>query len=474
MPSSGHVRRERLINGRRVRISDLVEAGLLQQGQELFLEGRVGKPPQEAFVTERGRLRFPDGREFATPSAASTAGGGPTAGWWAWRAGPDGPRLHELRRRLLQSVAEEVTSDQATSGEEAEAVRRRFDFLEEARTQAENGRPKIVTVREFIRLWGYEDRDRATSAQIDADLANHGLTTVPDFRAVSLDRTVRLDVPQEREETDVRPGAPLADTPAGAPLPTAPATVGDASEEDGADIGLTLGNLLSDDDSLVFVSPDATFEEAITAMQLNDFSQLAVLANPYELHGAVSWESIAAAKHLNPDAGFSDAIDRGAQARVFDYDTRLLDVLNPLQQDGFIFIRNYERKIAGIITAADVVHKYDETATPFFLIGEIDQELRKLIQNAFDEQTVGQVCKASGQTFKAFDNMTIGQYQTVLRDPDCWAQLGWPLDRDLFIERLDQLRKVRNNVMHFNPDPVRPSEVTKLRNFLKVIRKYSA
>jgi hypothetical protein len=40
-------------------------------------------------------------------------------------------------------------------------------------------------------------------------------------------------------------------------------------------------------------------------------------------------------------------------------------------------------------------------------------------------------------------------------------ELGWPLDRKLFIAHLDELRKMRNKVMHFNPDPVKPSEVTK-------------
>ncbi|MFV2110476.1 hypothetical protein, partial [Micromonospora sp. LOL_015] len=217
----------------------------------------------------------------------------------------------------------------------------------------------------------------------------------------------------------------------------------------------------------------ATFEEAITAMQINDYSQVAVLANPYTVHGAVSWESVAAAKHRDPNATFSDAIDRRAKDRVFDYDTRLLDVIGTLRRDGFIFVRDFERKITGIITAADVVHKYDETATPFFLIGEIDQELRQLLQNTLDEDVIRDACSAANQPFRSLNSMSVGQYQAVLDNPSCWAQLGWPLDRKLFIKRLDELRKVRNNVMHFNPDPVKPSEVSKLRNFLRIVRRYS-
>ncbi|MEU7573374.1 CBS domain-containing protein [Micromonospora sp. NPDC049240] len=457
-------RRKHLLNGRRVRIADLIDAGLLKPGDELFFQQRIGDAPHQATVTDRARLRLPDGREFSTPSraGATVAGRRAVAGWSAWQVGRNGPSLHRLRLELLQDVAKEVGADQETSHEEAEAVRHRFATLEAARAAAESDQPRSFTVREFIGLWGLEDRDRMATAQVEADLANHGLTTSPDFRAVSLDRIIRVVTPPEQDEDE-------SSTEGSAETAEA---IADELSEEGVDIGLTLENLFPHRMSLVSVPPSATFEEAITAMQINDYSQVAVLANSHQLYGSVSWESIAAAKHRNPNATFSDAIDRGARDRVFDYDRRLLDVLGTLQQHGFIFVRDDQRKISGIVTAADVVRKYDETATPFFLIGEIDQELRHLIVNTFDEETVKQACLAAKLTFKSLETMSIGQYQAVLNNAGCWAQLGWPLNRELFIARLDELRKVRNKVMHFNPDPVRPAEVAKLRHFLDLIRLY--
>jgi hypothetical protein len=50
--------------------------------------------------------------------------------------------------------------------------------------------------------------------------------------------------------------------------------------------------------------------------------------------------------------------------------------------------------------------------------------------------------------------------------------LGWPLDRVTFIKRLDELRMVRNNVMHFNPEPVPEDTVEKLRYILKLLRDF--
>lgn len=454
-------RRELLINGRRVRISDLIDAGLLEPGTVLYYRQRIGEVPHQAVVTERGRLRLVDGREFDTPSAAAVAVADVTAvpGWSVWRLGEKGPVLHDLRRELLRSVADDVTSGRETSELDGKAARR-FTELEEARQKAESGAPITLTVRELIGLWGMEERDRSASAQIDADLANHGLTTQPDYRAVGLDRVLRMiTLPDSAgDSSPIEAAAPEGASPAEA--------------EESVAIGLTLGNLLSDENPLVWVPPSASFEEAITAMQINDYSQVAVLANSHTLHGAVSWKSIAEARHLNAHADFSDAVDRSARNRVFDYHTRLLDVLETLRQDDFIFVRDFERKITGIVTTADVVHKYDETATPFFLIGEIDQELRQLLQSTFDEDAVRHACQSAGLKFTSFNSMSIGQYQAVLDNQTCWKLLGWPLNRKLFVARLSEIRSVRNNVMHFNPDPPKASDVDKLRNFLNLIRKY--
>ena len=449
-----------MLDGRRVRIVDLMDAGYLKPGDELSYQQRVGEPPHEATVTERGRLRLLDGREFNTPSAAGAAVAEVRAvpGWSVWRRGLDGPTLHQLRQQLLKSVADEVIADSATPTQKDDLVRRRFTFLEEAHAKAAAGEPISVTVRELITLWDLTDRDRTASAQVEADLANHNLTTAPDFRAVGLDSTVRLlQVPERRaEEVTATPDE-------------SEAKGADAVDEESVDIGLTLGNLLSDDSRLAWVPPTASFEQVITMLQINDYSQVAVLANRNTLHGAISWKSIAEAKHLNSDATVSDAVH---PAQVFDYDRRLLDVLPTLQVDEFIFVRNFDREISGIITAADVVRKYDDTAIPFFLIGEVDQELRQLIVNTFDEDTVRSACKSAGTAFKSFETMTVGQYQTILGNPGCWQQLGWPLDRTQFIKRLDEIRQVRNNVMHFNPDPPKPVDVAKLRNFLRLVRRY--
>jgi hypothetical protein len=57
---------------------------------------------------------------------------------------------------------------------------------------------------------------------------------------------------------------------------------------------------------------------------------------------------------------------------------------------------------------------------------------------------------------------------------DIGLTVGWPLDRATFIKRLDDLRVIRNNVMHFNPEPLPANTVGRLRYILKPLRDYGA
>jgi hypothetical protein len=109
--------------------------------------------------------------------------------------------------------------------------------------------------------------------------------------------------------------------------------------------------------------------------------------------------------------------------------------------------------VAGIVTTADVVTAYGELVTPFFLIGELDQVLRQLISRTFALEEVTSLCDLDGsRAIQSFDDLEIGDYQRVLENPARWAKLEWPLDRATIVTRLDELRVIRNNVMHFNPD----------------------
>jgi len=192
-----------------------------------------------------------------------------------------------------------------------------------------------------------------------------------------------------------------------------------------------------------------------------------VLSGTHNVRGAVSWRSIAQALHRKPTAGFADVID--TRVEVVAYDRDLFEVLPMLQRHEFVLVRDENRAVAGIVTTADVVHRYGDMATPYFQVGELDQTLRWVLSHTFDLENVGQIC---GRTVESFDKLSVGDYQRVLENKDMWEKLGWPLDRVTFIERLEEIRHIRNKIMHFHPDPVPSDAVDKLRRFNSLLHRY--
>ena len=445
-----------LLDGRRVTLADLIEAGLLKPGDRVrFTRPRIGET-HFAEVVETGRLRLDVGGEYRSPSRAAMVAASMRAvdGWHTWVVESTGRFLDSLRQELLDRAVEESEIPEPQVGSPAHV----HEWLRNARGLAEKDAPERVRVRDLLSRWGASDRGDQT-ARIEADLANHGLATRPDFRSVTLDTPVAiLTAAQDAEKEDREVGE-------------APATAADDDEDlDSSYIGLMVGNLDAALGGIESVSPSASIGEAVTKLLINDFSQLAVLAGKHNLRGAVTWQSIAQARLGNPDAVLADAI---VPAHDVSYRSDLLTVLDDLRRRGFLFVRNESNAVAGIITAADVAGRYGVMANPFILIGDLDRLLRRAIRKIPIAEVVA-VCGRAGARLESHDDMSMGDYQRVLENPSLWARIGLPFDRVTFVDRIDEIREARNKVMHFNPDPLPANIVGHLSTVNDLLRRYAA
>ena len=480
-------RRQHLLDGRRVRVADLLSGGFLAPGTYLRykLRQRAG-PITTATIAEDGAILLLDGREFRSPSAAASAVAGyPLDGWHAWVTEEEDATLDDLRQALLDTALDdlgqeasetraflrELDGPSGTEGndsgssadEETSRKIRRLAELKEIRRTAEESEPRTMTVRDLIALWGARGRDSSLIGAIEADLANHGLLADPDFRAVTLEDEVTLKL-AAKDYTSIVTEIPRKDVSAmegGKPSP----------ERVRYERGLKIGNLPAANRTVEYVSPNASFEQAITKMLIFDYSQLAVMSGERNLDGAVTWRSIAKVRHQNPDAPFSSAIVRATEV---SYEEDLVDVLPRLATEEFVFVRGPKRNISGIVTASDVVQTYGKMTSPFFTIGEIDQTLRWILETYVDLEMILSLCDSDGRRgIESFSNLTMGDYQRVLENPEAWGKLNWPLDRRMFSERLKQICAIRNNIMHFNGDPLPGDVLSMLKNFLYLLREYS-
>lgn len=442
-----------LLGDRRVAVADLVDAGLLEpEARLVYRRPRIGDE-YWATVTDAGTLRLDDGRELKTPSrAAMLAANVPSVdGWEAWTVEATGEALDTVRQRLLEAAAAGAGDVDESMRPVVQAAQQRHQFLRDARTRAEAGQPAELTVRDLLEKWQASRRGNVITQHVEDDLADHGLVTTPDFRAVALDSVVALTHPVDE--------------------PTATEPVDELAVVEPIDTGLTLGNIPSALASVLDIAAESTLDEAVTLMRLNGYSQLAVLNGRHHLRGAVTWQSIAECRHFSSASTLRDAIVPARDAR---FDAELIDVLDVLYEHDFVFVRNEHNEIAGIVTTADVVNAYGELATPFFIVGEIDRRLRRIITDTFTIDVIAEACRhEAARPIGHADDLSFGDYQRVLEHPDRWRELGWPLDRKTFVTRLQLIRELRNDLTHFSPDPLPDDAVPSMRHFLKLLRELS-
>lgn len=107
------------MDGRRVRLTDLLDAGLVASGTRLIWERRRLGQTYRATLTDNASIQLADGRSFSSPSRAAMEAAGVASydGWYAWRVdAPDGKLLNDIRADLLQQfVGDSGAADQAES-----------------------------------------------------------------------------------------------------------------------------------------------------------------------------------------------------------------------------------------------------------------------------------------------------------------------------------------------------------------------
>ncbi|MGB5756963.1 MAG: hypothetical protein WBM50_08615, partial [Acidimicrobiales bacterium] len=71
---------------------------------------------------------------------------------------------------------------------------------------------------------------------------------------------------------------------------------------------------------------------------------------------------------------------------------------------------------------------------------------------------------------EAASSLTFGEYVRLLQSPEAWDRLGLVADRAIFVDHLDEVRRVRNSIMHFSPDPLDESELSAIDSLLSWVR----
>lgn len=349
--------------------------------------------------------------------------------------------------RRIAHLAEHGT-DPGYHGEEE--VTDSEKLLEDAALRGEND-PRTLTIRNLLLHWGDERRTSAVVAKIKSDLADKGLTTRPPFTEGSVSDEVAI--------------VPLGGEPG-----TGAESVGEAEKTEDVTavppVTPRLGNLPR---RLKSVPSTATLTSAVTLMIQYAYSQIAVIDDDGTYRGVVSWESIGRAAIGKEEPALADAT---TQTTPVNHDALLLDQIDAIYDNGFILVRDADgKRVTGILTASDLTGQFGSLARPFVLIEEAENRLRRVAGEVFDVAELRDaVPERQRRSVGRAADLTFGNYVYLLRDPARWAKLGWRIDRTVFCELLEDVRKVRNEVMHFASDPLSPEQYRALNGLLDLLR----
>jgi len=215
----------------------------------------------------------------------------------------------------------------------------------------------------------------------------------------------------------------------------------------------------------VRVTPTDRLDTAVTLMMAHDFSQLPVMTNDRDVKGIISWRSIGNRLALNKKCeSVKDCMESHYEVRNT---VSMFDVVRLLTKYECVLVRDATNLIAGIVTAADISEQFQVLSEPFLLMGDIETNVRRLIEWSFPVDDLRGARDLGDETRKieSANDLNFGEYVRLLENPANWVKLKLALDRVVLTRTLDQVRVVRNEVMHFDSDPIGAEQLDQLRQF---------
>lgn len=230
-----------------------------------------------------------------------------------------------------------------------------------------------------------------------------------------------------------------------------------------------ISKLAAANQAVTSVTPNCSLTRVVTIMMMHDFSQLPVMTGDRDLKGLVSWQSIGF--HLSQNREGTEARHAMITAQEVRHDVSIFDVIGIVTQHDHVLVRDPTNLVTGIVTAADLSQQFRSLTEPFLLLSEIENHVRNIIGNKFSVNDLISARSAGDERdVQGVADLNFGEYVILMENPDRWDQLHLNIDRAYFCERLEFVRRVRNDVMHFDPDGIKSDQVRGLREFCQALR----
>jgi CBS domain-containing protein len=319
------------------------------------------------------------------------------------------------------------------------------------------GTTPMITPRNLITWFGAQRRGVWISARVKEALEHLGLETSPDFEYEWIDGpiSVRKTTPKSLPEAEPQPN------------------VSDENGSDLTDPTYRIGKLEAANRPPAAVAPEAPIRRAVTLMMTNDYSQLPVMQGERTVKGILSWASIG--QRLAFGHAANTAMDCAVPHHEISADTSLFEAIDGIIRHGYALIRGPENRITGIVTTTDLSLQFGRMGEPFLHLGEIENYLRRIIGGRLELDAIQRARDPADTGRKVFgvEDLTFGEYIRLMEDGANWKAIAINLDREVFLKGLQEVRRIRNDVMHFDPDGPSVADLSELRRWVALLQKLS-
>ena len=328
----------------------------------------------------------------------------------------------------------------------------RNEFVELVKKIKKTGKGKKMSKRDFLWLFDwYEKRTSGNVWRINEYLKKEKMVVIPNYQGGWIDEMIEL---KEKDKAKIKK------------------TNGNEETDDFDPIN-RLSILKAASKKPTSIKRDETIEKAFHLMWKNEFSQLPIMNTERKVLGIINWQTIA--KGLITKKSSNSVKDfMSNDFIVLDENTPLFDAIKQVIKKGVVFVLNKENKIKGPVTTFDLNEQFIVQIEPYILLEQIENYIRLILHNKIILEDIFKLLTIEDKEREptSLSDMTFGEYLRIFENNEMWRVIGLPFDRADFVNDLDDIRKIRNGVMHFHPDSISSKELDMLRRISKFLMDY--
>lgn len=159
------------------------------------------------------------------------------------------------------------------------------------------------------------------------------------------------------------------------------------------------------------------------------------------------------------------------EVTTLKYEMPLLEAIDKIKEIEVVLVKRIDKSICGLITINDIANEFYSLAEPFFLIEQIETQLREIIGDKFKVEELEELKFTNDKReIQSPSDLNFNEYIELFRKGNNWERLNLNIDKGIFTKNLENIRDIRNDIMHFNIDKIESNQIKNLRQMDKFIR----